>query len=158
MSVRDRRSYTSYFKERGTDDRLERALLRSLLPPHSFNPFKNFCDLHASLVGTAAEDRTFARNRRYRLSLLRNNHYSQFKEYCESFGILLCPESLGECIRGGAPGETTTTDQPTVPRTATPNDTTTDRPAVPRTATPNVNQMPTSYPLLAAAAASLKCK
>jgi hypothetical protein len=111
--ARARRPYTSYFKERGTDDRLEKAIVRSLIPPHCFSPFKSYCDLFKDVIGTEASDCLRARNRRYRLSLLREKDYIQFKKHSESFG-LHCPETLEECV-GAIDGSTNSSNQVGIP-------------------------------------------
>lgn len=100
----ERRPYTTYFKtsDRGTDDKLERAILRSLIPPYSFTEFRVQCKHHPKLFGSPGKSRKASRSRRDKLKKLRNTRYGEFVVYCKDFSIETCPATLEECIQGEA--------------------------------------------------------
>lgn len=102
MSVEARRGYVAFFQNRGTTDKEEAALLRSLTPPHSFYSFRRYCNDHEDIFGEAGSNRKKYRDRRSRIQGIQYKNYKAFKEYCDILDVD-CPDTLEECAPSKEP-------------------------------------------------------
>jgi hypothetical protein len=97
-STKSKRTYQSFLSGRVTDNKLEKHILVTLIPPHCFIPFSILCKQNPKVLEGVS-----TRNRRFKLQQLRSRDYKTFQEYCKQFG-LTPPSTLEECL-----GTTTST-------------------------------------------------